>query len=407
VNPLGSTKPTTPGETPSPPGAGNQPANAEGADEALANTQLAKTAGDAPAGAPVSPQPPQPARQDPAAFARTQPASGTTQPEEFDPFWKDPRPDDPGELAENLAKALARRQAAQRGVDQANRQLADAQRRVNAGGAEADLKPAGDALARARRELAAAEKYADYYSGMQPANDALIEARNAKQAAADQFQKELAQGADFQGPEWDRYKAASDRYEQALQAFRDANKQWFSGPGSPKYAGARGETEALPDRPIPPGSTQPLGNSPTQPVGNGPAGASCQGGAGGGVAGGGVAAGEGAAAAPGRSLGDIENEWRAANDELGQIQNDLDDANLALMKAQKAAKQGLGPAPDDDASRELFLKKMDQWERVQQLGREYQAAGGKLDGSNRPISQTSSSPPQVQVMVGLGGMNGT
>src|SRR5205814_3361809 len=121
---------------------------------------------------------------------------------------------------------------------------------------------------------------------------------------------------------------------------------------------------------------------------------------------GGVAAGDGAPAAPGRSLGDIENEWRAANDELGQIQNDLDDTTLALMKAQKAAKQGLGPAPDDDASRELFLKKMDQWERVQQFGREYQAAGGKLDGSNRPISQASSSLPQVQVMVGLGGMSG-
>jgi hypothetical protein len=333
---------------------------------------------------------------DPAAFARTQPASGTKQPEEFDPFWGDPKPDDPGELSENLAKALARRQAAQRGVDQANQQLADAQRRVNAGANE-DLKPAEDALAGARGELAAAEKYADYYSGMQPANNALIEARNAKQAAADQFRKELAQGADFQGPEWDRYKAAADRYEQALQAWRNADRQWFSpvGPGK-AYPGAGGKTQALPDRPLPPGSTQPLGNSPTQPVG-----ASCPGGGGGGVA-----AGEGAAASPGRSLGDIENEWRAANDELGQIQNDLDEANLALQKAQKAAKQGLGPAPDDDASRELFFKKMDMWERVQQLGHEYQAAGGKLDGSNRPISQTSSSLPQVQVMVGLGGMNG-
>ncbi|HET9725501.1 MAG TPA: hypothetical protein VFP28_01205, partial [Gemmatimonadales bacterium] len=112
----------------------------------------------------------------------------------------------------------------------------------------------------------------------------------------------------------------------------------------------------------------------------------------------------GAAPTPGPSLGDIENQWRAANDELGQIQNDLDEANLALFKAQKAAKQGGGPAPDDDASRELFFKKMDQLEHVEQLGRAYQAAGGKLDGYGRPISQTSS-PAQMPVMVGLGGMN--
>jgi hypothetical protein len=376
VNPFGTTKAA--GENPSPTG-GNPAANAAGEDEAIAGTQPLKPGG-----------------QDPATVAGPQPASGTTQPEEFDPFWGDPKPEDPGELSENLSKALARRQAAQRGVDLANRQLVDAQR------ANENLKPAQDALAGAQQELAAADKYAEYYSGMQQPNDALIAARNAKQAAADQFQKELAQGADFQGPEWDRYKAASDRYEQALQAWRKADNQWFTPTGQGSYAGARGQTQALPGRPLPPGSTQPLPNAPAgtaQPVANAPAGTSCG-------AGGGVAAGEGAAAAPGRSLGDIENDWHAANDELGQIQNDLDDANLALMKAQKAAKQGVGPAPDDDASRELFLKKMDQWDRVQQLAREYQAAGGKLDGSNRPISQTSSSLPQVQVMVGLGGMKG-
>jgi hypothetical protein len=409
VNPFASTKPATSGETPGPLGGGNQPANAEGADEInpLGTTQPAKATGEAQGGTPASPQPPKPA-EDPAAFARTQPASGTKQPEEFDPFWGDPKPEDPGELSENLATAVARRQAAQRGVDQANQQLADAQRKVDAitqspppadgdlAGQERVRSATNDrdatkaALAGARRELGRAEQQADYYSGMQPANDALIEARNAKQAAADQFQKELAQGADFQGEEWKRYAAASDRYEQALQAWRKADREWFS----PLGPGARGQTQALPDGPLPPGSTQPLGNSPTQPVG-----ASCQGGPGGGVA-----AGEGAAAAPGGSLGDIENEWRAANDELGQIQNDLDDANLALFKAQKAAKLGGGPAPDDDASRELFFKKMDQLERVDRLGREYKAAGGKLDGSGRPISQTSSSPAQMQVMVGLGGI---
>lgn len=412
VNPLASTKPATSGENPSTPGGGNQPANAKGGDEInpLGTTQPANAAGEPPGGVPAGPQPPKPAGEDPAAFARTQPASGTKQPEEFDPFWGDPKPEDPGELSENLANALARRQAAQRGVDQASRQLADAQRKVNAinqspppgdrdlagqervSNANADLGRAEGAMGEARLELGRAEKQADYYSGMQPANDALIQARDAKRAAADQFMKELQQGADFQGAEWNRYKAASDRYEQALQAWRNADRQWLSQPGPGNaYPGARGETQALPNSPLPPGATQPLPN--------GPVGASCQGGAGGGLA-----AGKGAAAAPAPSLGDIENQWRAANDELGQVQNDLDEANLALFKAQKAAKQGGGPVPNDDASRELFFKKMDQLERVEQLGREYQAAGGKLDGYGRPISQTSSSPGQMQVMVGLGGM---
>ena len=409
VNPLGQTQPAPGGENPNPTAPGGTPsANAESGDEvnALAKTQPATATGEAPGAAPVRPQPSEAAGESPAVNpSRAQPAGeAVKQPEELDVLWGDTKPMDPGELNENLVRGTAWRQKSQRAFDQAQRQLADAQRKVNAinqspppaegdlagqqrvNDANMDLKEANLGLDEARQDLARAQKLEDYYNRLQAANDALIKAREAKRAATEQFLGEIQNGADFHGSEWERWKKASNEYEEALQAYRDGLDQQWSKPGPV----TKGATQQLPNRPLPPGSTQPLENNP---VGGG-----CQSG------GGGVAAGEGSTS--GRGLGDIEGDWHAADDEFGRLSNELDQANDAFFKAQKAAKQAGLPPPDDEAERALFFKKMDAWDRRLRLGNEFKEAGGRLDPYGRPVTPTSSSAPQVQVMVGLGGLNG-
>jgi hypothetical protein len=120
------------------------------------------------------------------------------------------------------------------------------------------------------------EEWAEkHWKRVAKANDEFIDATNEKAAADRQFNNELREGATFDGPEYNRWKEITERFEAARRAYADALRgKYPSSPASSLPVGGQGAqsggpgTVEMPGRPpVPgPGPTLPLGNSPTNPA---------------------------------------------------------------------------------------------------------------------------------------------
>jgi len=267
------------------------------------------------------------------------------------------------------------------------------------------------AVARAKAALDRIRALVEQLRRLETLNQALIQARAEAREASESFARLVRNNqADFQGNPYVQWRRVMERYERALKEYAAAYQELGKIPGPPRTPGV---TLPLPSDPVRAGGPQPQCGSASPPAGPPPPGSPPPG-----------SPPSTPAADAQRRLAEAQRELEAARDEVYRLDhdiqhpdgtNDLGEFTAAerelLAREKQLAAEGKSLGPHDDAYRALLRRKIDAVAKVMRLLDEIDRIRAAVQELQRAASAPAAplgaagAPPQVPVLVGLGGMS--
>jgi hypothetical protein len=275
---------------------------------------------------------------------------------------------------------------------------------------------APQAVARAKAALDRIRALVEQYRRLAALNESLLQARAEAREASEAFARLVRNGeADFESNQYVQWKKVIERYERALKEYAAAYRDLSKIPAAPKPVGG---TLPLPSDPVRPGGPQSqcAGASPppgSPPPGSPPPGSPPPG-----------SPPPSPSADAARRLSEAQRELDAARDEVYKLDHDIEhpdgtrdmgeftaaERELHAREKQLAA-EGKSLGPHDDTYKALLQRKIEAVAKVLKLVDQVKEASAAVRNLERAASPapapvgTADAPPQLPVLVGVGGMS--